>query len=81
MNENREDSQGGNDDKIACNVYIHPLCGFLNGYEVWAEEDKKDCEKEKTIEESAFERLDHFMLLPMFHCHAHAVTPVRDYEA
>lgn len=81
MNENREDSQGGNDDKIACNVYIHPLCGFLNGYEVWAEEDKKDCEKEKTIEESAFERLDHFMLLPMFHCHAHAVKPDRDYEA
>jgi len=53
----------------------------LNGYEVWAEEDKKDCEKEKTIEESAFERLDHFMLLPMFHCHAHAVKPDRDYEA
>ena len=29
-------------EEICCNFYIHPLCAFLSGMEIWVEESESD---------------------------------------
>ncbi|KAL4433508.1 hypothetical protein ABPG74_002905 [Tetrahymena malaccensis] len=75
LDENDEDYED-----LGCNYYIHPLCAFLNGYEVWLDSRDEDSECEKTIVDSDFQNLQHLGLKIYFKCKEHADRKNRNYD-
>ncbi|KAL4482572.1 hypothetical protein ABPG72_005815 [Tetrahymena utriculariae] len=67
-------------EDIGCNYYIHPLCAFLNGFEVWLDSRDEDSECEKTIVDSDFQNLQHLGLKIFFKCKEHADRKNRNYD-
>ncbi|EAS06140.2 PHD-finger protein (macronuclear) [Tetrahymena thermophila SB210] len=67
-------------EDLGCNYYIHPLCAFLNGFEVWLDSREEDTECEKTIVDSDFQNLQHLGLKIFFKCKEHADRKNRNYD-
>lgn len=56
-----------------CNHYVHGLCAFLNGMEVWIVEREEDAQAERNMIESNFTaKLVHPGVKLNVHCDRHA---------